>query len=53
MRSQSLDSYHATALSDHEIEQLIALEWIGWKDLETFLDLYKGSIRPLFSVIPA
>lgn len=31
---------------DHEVDPLIALEWGGWEDLETFLDHYKGAYSP-------
>lgn len=36
----------ATSLSDHEVDPLIALEWGGWEDLDTFLDHYKGAYSP-------
>jgi len=36
----------ATALADAEVDPLLALDWGGWEDLETFLDHYKGAYSP-------
>ncbi len=36
----------ATALADAEVDPLLALDWGGWQDLETFLDHYKGAYSP-------
>ena len=36
----------ATSLSDANVDPLLALEWGGWNDLETFLDHYKGPFSP-------
>lgn len=36
----------ATALSDAEVDPLLALDWGGWEDLGTFLDHYKGAYSP-------
>jgi integrase len=36
----------ATALADAEVDPLLALEWGGWEDLETFLEHYKGAYSP-------
>lgn len=33
----------ATALADAEVDPLLALDWGGWEDLETFLEHYKGA----------
>ena len=35
-----------TNLSEHDVDPLLALEWGGWNDLETFLDHYKGAYSP-------
>jgi len=36
----------ATALADAEVDPLLALDWGGWTDLETFLEHYKGAYSP-------
>lgn len=36
----------ATALADADVDPLLALDWGGWNDLETFLDHYKGAYSP-------
>lgn len=36
----------ATALADAEVDPLLALDWGGWEDLETFLEHYKGAYSP-------
>lgn len=36
----------ATALSDSDVDPLMALDWGGWEDLETFLNHYKGAYSP-------
>ena len=36
----------ATQLCESEVDPLIALEWGGWEDLETFLEHYKGAYSP-------
>ncbi|PSQ06114.1 integrase [Halobacteriales archaeon QS_6_71_20] len=36
----------ATALADAEVDPLLALDWGGWEDLETFLQHYKGAYSP-------
>ncbi|WP_435143763.1 tyrosine-type recombinase/integrase [Halobaculum sp. P14] len=36
----------ATALADAEVDPLLALDWGGWEDLETFLEHYKGVYSP-------
>jgi integrase len=36
----------ATSLADAEVDPLLALDWGGWEDLETFLEHYKGAYSP-------
>lgn len=36
----------ATNLSEAGVDPLVALDWGGWADLETFLDHYQGAFSP-------
>lgn len=36
----------ATNLSESGVDPLVALDWGGWADLETFLDHYQGAFSP-------
>jgi len=36
----------ATNLSQAGVDPLVALDWGGWNDLETFLDHYQGAFSP-------
>jgi integrase len=36
----------ATALADAEVNRMLALDWGGWEDLETFLEHYNGAYSP-------
>ena len=36
----------ATLLASADVDPMVAIEWGGWNDLETFLDHYKGKYSP-------
>jgi len=39
----------ATALASDDVDPLLACDWGGWNDLETFLEHYRGATVPRLS----